>query len=139
MNDIYLSNVKILETMSESTFQLALNGMVMKEFGVEDPIQVISGLFSMISIYKALAAQFCFIRNGDNKSMLSWDFAKALTDLAIPILALFTLILASWSEEYIEPPNQFAILFVLHPIVLGIPHFISNRCTVKSPIVPALY
>ena len=71
--------------------------------------------------------------------MLSWDFAKALTDLAIPILALFTLILASWSEEYIEPPNQFAILFVLHPFVLGIPHFISNRCTVKSPIVPALY
>ena len=35
VNDIYLSNVKTFESLSESTIQLDLNGTVMKEFGIE--------------------------------------------------------------------------------------------------------
>lgn len=125
MRDIYLSNVKTIETMSEATLQLALNGMVMKEFGIEYEewygieysIQVISAALSIISIYKCLADRFSFINNGKDLGPVSKDFLKGMVDLAIPILTYFLLMIVTWSAPRIPSEYSLTLVIIIHPIV----------------------
>ena len=56
--------MKTFESLSESTIQLALNGTVMKEFGIEKPwVQITGALLSMLSIYRSFAARYAFVQH----------------------------------------------------------------------------
>lgn len=146
MHEIYLSNVKTIETMSEATIQLALNGMVMKEFGLEFEelcgikysIQAISAALSMISIYKCLVDRFSFIRNDGDKGPVSKEFLKAMGDLAIPILTIFSVMLFTWSDTTMTPELSFVIMMFLHPMMAFIFMLLDillkqiNRCKITK-------
>ena len=132
------TRVKTIETMSEATLQLALNGMVIKEFGLEFEewfgikysIQAVSGILSMISIYKCLVDRFSFIRNGRDMGPVSKEFLKAMADLAFPILTIFSIMLFTWSNTSITPELSFVLVICLHPLVAFI--FIGLAIALKN-------
>lgn len=105
--------------MSEATFQLVLNGMVYNEYGIEDSIQVVSAIFSFLSIYKALAERNSFIKNKKDLGIFSWEFLKSLAEYVIPMWNLMQIVLVAistsrdWALEATFP--MFAFVW-LHPI-----------------------
>jgi len=121
LNDIYLSNVKTLETMSEATFQLVLNGMVIFEYGIEDSIQIISATLSFLSIHKALADRFSFIRYNKDMGLVSQEFLNALVELVVPIsnlLIIFLFVITTPREFKFAARVPAALFLLLHPIYL---------------------
>ena len=111
MNDIFLNNVKTHEALSESTIQLALNGLIMNEYEVKDRLQLYSAIISMISMFKCMVDRYSFIRNGQDLGMISFEFIKAVLYLTPPLASVFIFELISWSN------NQF-------PSIIGVE---SNR------------
>ena len=93
--------------------------MVIREFGVEDSIQLVSAALSMISIYKCLAERFSFIRNNENLGLYSKEFFEGLRDLAIPILGMVYVQMATWSGVFTLSILPFTLLVTINPIYLG--------------------
>ena len=127
-NDIFINNVKTNEVLSEATIQLALNGMVMSEFGISDKIQVISAMLSMFSIFKCLVDRYAFIRLGKDNGLFSFEFYKAIFDLFPLLASLFMLELLAWSDDTVPPYVSFVLVFPLHTFWLGIQYLISTMC-----------
>ena len=120
VNDIYLSNVKTFESLSESTIQLALNGTVMKEFGidVEKPwVQIVGAVLSMLSIYRSLAARYAFLQHNVDPGF-SMKLAKAMGIFLLPTLSTFTLLIATWFAKQVNSIASVATLMYFHPVVM---------------------
>ena len=84
-----MNAIKHAELNSEAIPQLALNLWVIKQFGVKDPIQIISAILSWIGALKHYSDRTSFIRNGEDLGIASWSFAKALVNLIIPSMTQF--------------------------------------------------
>ena len=123
INDIYLSNVKTFESLSESTLQLGFNGYVMKEFGVKDPlVQFGSASLSMLSIFRSMAARYAFIQYNKDPGF-SRNFFKALAILFFPTSTLFIFQLLSWTDKSMMSLLGMCQMIAFHPILLT---FIGN-------------
>ena len=118
INDIYLSNVKTFESLSESTLQLGFNGYVMKEFGVEDPwVQIGSVFLSMLSIFRSLAARHAYVQHNEDPGF-SISLARSLAILFFPTITIFLFQMISWTDKLMSSYIGIYQMMFLHPIFL---------------------
>ena len=120
INDIYLSNVKTFESLSESTLQLGFNGHVMKEFGVKSPwIQMGSAVLSMLSIFRSMAARYAFVQYNKDPGF-STSLAKSFAILFFPTVTIFLFQMISWTDEWVQSSLGIYQIMYFHPIMLVI-------------------
>ena len=137
INDIYLSNVKTFESLSESTLQLGFNGYVMKEFGVENAwIQIGSVILSMLSIFRSVATRYAFVQCNKDPGF-SINLAKSLAILFFPIGSMFLFQIISWTDESTPPSVGLYQMFLIHPILLGICGQFSSK--IVSPLLRSTF
>ena len=120
--------------MSESTIQLALNGAIIKQFGIKEPIQIVSAILSLTSIYKCIASRYSFIWKGYDTGLFSIDFWKAMVYLFIPIMSLFVFEFLAWSDGFVPSLFPFMILIAMHPIVIGVIEQLFRVPEDKTPV-----
>ena len=59
-NDIFLSHITTIEALSEAGMQLALGGIIIKQYGLANRIQIISPLLSTFSQLKCWISRYTF-------------------------------------------------------------------------------
>ena len=117
MDDIWLHNLKLVEVLSESYAQMALNLWVIKTYGMSDPIQLLSFLLAYFGLIKIHADRYCFIRNGEDFGMASWSYINSFLDLIIPYLTGFIRCLIGLSEDCIPAWLLLGVSLQIHPIL----------------------
>ena len=127
MDDIWLHNVKMCEIFSESIPQLALNLWVIKIYGISDPIQLLSALLAWIGHLKTSVDRLCFIRNGEDVGMASWNYVKSLFDLIIPFSTGFIGYLIGLSEDSQPAWSLLVAPLLTHPIISWIVSIVSHK------------
>ena len=60
-NSVYGHHIKFIESTSESAMQLFLSCLVLREFGIESKIRILSPILSIISLYVSFAKRHGFI------------------------------------------------------------------------------
>ena len=119
-HDIFVHTVKTIEVVSESLPQLAMNLWIIKNYGITDNIQIMSGVLSIITFFKSLADKMSFIIHGKDVGILSMTFLKCWADLLIAFISVCTLSLHILSDDNI-PPWLILVTFLLaHPVVAWI-------------------
>ena len=110
MDDLYINNFKMVDLVTETIFQSSLSIWVLKSYGYEDKIQLISLGFSYISQYKSYVDRFAFTRYHNATlcqifgTWTEWLFL-ILTDLVITFFEV--------SDESTPPWQQLAIFAAL--------------------------
>ena len=117
MDDIWLHNVKLVEVDSESFPQLALNLWVLKVYGVSDPIQLLSAILAFLGFFKISVDRLCFIRNGLDTGIASWNYIKSFLDLIIPFSTAFIFYLCLLSEDCITAWLLLGGPLLAHPVL----------------------
>ena len=121
--------MKTFESLSESTIQLALNGTVMKEFGIEKPwLQITGAVLSMLSISRSSAARYAFVQHNVDPGF-TMKLGKAMGILLLPTLSTFTaftILITAWSAKEVESIVQALILMHFHSVfIIGICEFLE--------------
>ena len=108
--------IKSLEAFTESAPQLALNLWIIKQYGVTDPIQVISAILSFVSLCKTFVDRASFSINGQDLGILSKTFLKSVANWIVTILSALILLLFVMSEDVIPPWCLLLMSFGTHPV-----------------------
>ena len=112
--------IKGLEVFSESAPQLLLNLWIIKQYGVTDPIQVISAILSCVSRYKTIAERISFIINGQDLGILSMTFLKSIANLIVVFFSNLIFLVYVMSEDTIPAWYIFAFSLGDHPVLAWI-------------------
>ena len=112
-----------MEVFTESVPQLSLNLWTIKQYGVTDPIQVISAILSYFSLLKTLAERVALIINGQDLGILSMTFLKSIANLSIVFFSNLINLVFIMSEDaipawYILPislGSHSGLARIIHP------------------------
>ena len=131
IDDIFINNVKYLELITESGLQFPLTGWVLREYGIEDDIQLISLAISSISMIKCNVDRIAFIRHKRDVGLASREFMATWLEIFIPMQLTFVIgNVASWSDE--TTPPWFLFYVVLHRYQLpALLYFLTSTFVVK--------
>ena len=110
MDDLYINNFKMVDLVTETIFQSSLSIWVLKSYGYEDRIQLISLSFSYISQYKSYVDRFAFTRY-HNATLC--QILGTWTEWLFLILTDLVIILEHVSNESTPPWQQLAIFAAL--------------------------
>ena len=132
-----MHEIKNLEVFTESVPQLSLNLWIIKQYGVTDPIQVISAILSYVSLYKTLAERVSFIINGKDLGIFSMTFLKSIANLSVMFFSLLIILLFVMSEDAIPPwyllpislGSHSGLAWIIHPkkICFKLPKLIAEN------------
>ena len=108
--------IKIAEILSESIPQLALNLWTIRTYGIQDPIQIISAILSLISYFKGHTELIACIINGENRGIACWTFIKTFGDLSISFFCTSISFLLYLSESCLPSWGIFVTMVSYHPV-----------------------
>ena len=115
-NDAFLSHVTTVEALSESGLQLALGGTVSKQYGLTDPIQIISSILSTLSVLKACMGRYAFVQYNKDPGF-SKVLLEALKSWMVIYLGFFLFFF--WNNlDYSRPSRHRIVMVLIHPLTL---------------------
>ena len=109
MDNHYISNLKFINPATETGFQYFLNAWVLKSYGVEDPIQLISLGLSYTCLWKALVDRVVFKRY---RNPTTCQILGAWTEILIIFLSSVVMTLAGFADESTPPWISFVSFIV---------------------------
>ena len=132
VDDIFLSNVKFLELCTESNLQVCLNAWVLKEFGIEERIQLLSLIITTICQNKVEIERFTFIRYQRDMGLASFEFLVSWIEYFIPWqLSLTIILLHQCSDESSSPWTGFAAWMIVQISICLLPLLKRNYKILK--------
>ena len=131
-NSVYGHHIRFIESTSESAIQLFLSCLILREFGIESNIRILSPILSIISLYVSFAKRHGFIFANDKKEpgFFSMDFVYGLIYWFIPCISILGLYGFYCFEKFSIFWPLCAIVIYMHPLT----HFVLNYAMKKMKI-----